>query len=138
MKRSALTEFEIEEEGLKLRICRSSADASTNISSTTPPFAVVTEPIAPPAPTAVAPVAKEAVGPAIKSPMVGTFYSAPSPDNPDFVKVGDTVTPETVVCIIEAMKVMNEILAETTGVISEMCVTNGDSVEFGQPLFRLK
>jgi acetyl-CoA carboxylase biotin carboxyl carrier protein len=70
--------------------------------------------------------------------MVGTFYSAPSPDSPPFVKTGDTVSEDSVVCIIEAMKVMNEIKAEAKGKIVEVLVENGDNIEYGQPLFRLK
>ena len=70
--------------------------------------------------------------------MVGTFYTAPSPDAEPFVKVGSKVTPETPVCIIEAMKVMNEIQAEESGTVAEILVANGDPVEFGQPLLKLK
>ncbi len=70
--------------------------------------------------------------------MVGTFYSASSPDAAPFVSVGQEVTPDTVVCIIEAMKVMNEVKAETSGVIAEVCAENGKPVQFGQALFRLK
>ena len=74
----------------------------------------------------------------IKSPMVGTFYDSPSPDTPPFVVVGQQVTEETVVCIIEAMKVMNEIKAEVSGTVAEVCAENGKPVQFGQALFRLK
>jgi acetyl-CoA carboxylase biotin carboxyl carrier protein len=77
-------------------------------------------------------------GEAIESPMVGTFYSSPDPESPPFVKVGDTVTPDTVVCIVEAMKVFSEIKADRSGVVTEVCVSNGDAVEYGQPLFRIK
>ena len=72
------------------------------------------------------------------SPMVGTFYRSPSPDAPIFVDVGQTVTEDTVVCIIEAMKVMNEIKAEAKGVVTEVLVENAKPVEFGQPLFKLR
>ena len=74
----------------------------------------------------------------IKSPIVGTFYATPSPDSEDYVEVGSRVEPQTVVCIIEAMKVMNEIKAELNGTISEICVSNGQAVEYGQVLFRVK
>ena len=74
----------------------------------------------------------------IPSPMIGTFYAQPSPDSDAFVEVGSHVTAATVVCIIEAMKVMNEIKAETTGTIVEILVTSGQAVEFGQPLFKVK
>lgn len=74
----------------------------------------------------------------IKSPIVGTFYAAPSPDSDPFVKTGDIVDTETVVCIVEAMKVMNEIKAETAGTIVEICIKDGQSVEYGQILFRAR
>ena len=76
--------------------------------------------------------------PTIDSPTVGTFYSAPSPDDPPFVKVGQAVSPDSVVCIVEAMKVFNQIQAETAGTIVEVLVEDGDAVEFGQPLFRIQ
>lgn len=89
-------------------------------------------------PAAAAPVAAEEAGALfIRSPMVGTFYVAGSPDTPPFVKVGDQVGPETTVCIIEAMKVFNEIPAECSGKIAAVLATNGQSVEYGQPLFRV-
>ncbi len=75
---------------------------------------------------------------AIESPMVGTFYAAPDPDSPPFVQVGSSVTPDTVVCLVEAMKVFNEVKAETTGVIERVLVKNGEAVEFGQPLFLVR
>ena len=74
----------------------------------------------------------------ITSPMVGTFYRTPSPDAPPFVDVGSTVTEDTVVCIIEAMKVMNEIKAETNGTVAEVLIENGKPVQFGQALFRVR
>ncbi len=73
----------------------------------------------------------------VTSPMVGTFYSAPSPEDPSFVKVGDKVEKSTVVCIIEAMKVMNEIKANITGIIAEVLIESGQPVEFGTKLFRI-
>lgn len=102
-----------------------------------PPAAVA--PAATPAPPAASttPPPAEAPGVFIKSPTVGTFYAAPSPDDPPFVKVGSRVTPETIVCIVEAMKVFNQIPAEVSGTIAEILVNNGDPVEFGQPLFRV-
>jgi acetyl-CoA carboxylase biotin carboxyl carrier protein len=105
------------------------------------PQAAPATPSAAPAPAGEAPAAEAA--PAedlleIKSPMVGTYYSAPSPDSDAFVGVGAQVDPETVVCIVEAMKVMNEIKAECAGAIAEVCVQNAQPVEFGQVLFRVK
>jgi acetyl-CoA carboxylase biotin carboxyl carrier protein len=73
----------------------------------------------------------------IKSPMVGTFYTAPDPDSPAYVKVGDHVGPETTVCIVEAMKVFNQIPAEVSGKIVSVLIENGQSVEFGQPMFKV-
>ena len=75
---------------------------------------------------------------AVKSPTVGTFYTSPTPDDPPFVSIGSKVQPDTVVCIIEAMKVFNQIPAEVSGTITEILVNNGDPVEFGQPLFRVR
>ncbi|MBT3201864.1 MAG: acetyl-CoA carboxylase biotin carboxyl carrier protein [Phycisphaerales bacterium] len=105
---------------------------------------IVMEPAVIAAPAQVAQAAAPAAAPEpesnlidVISPMVGTFYTAPSPDSGPFVAVGDTINDETVVCIIEAMKVMNEIKAECSGKIAEICVTGAQPVEFGQVLFRL-
>lgn len=103
-------------------------------------------PAAAPAPAAPAAAAPEAAAPAapasnlleIKSPIVGTFYSSPTPEDPVFVTAGSKVTPDTVVCIVEAMKVFNQITADVSGTIEEMLVGNGDPVESGQVLFRVK
>ncbi|MBL8880586.1 MAG: acetyl-CoA carboxylase biotin carboxyl carrier protein [Phycisphaerales bacterium] len=94
-----------------------------------PSASAPTEPLAPAAP---APAANEVV---IKSPMVGTFYVSPDPDSPAFVNLGDVVKPETVVCLVEAMKVFNEIKAEVSGRITRILVKNAQAVEFDQPLF---
>ena len=100
-----------------------------------------------PAPAAPAPAAAPAAEPSpadtsnleqITSPMVGTFYSAAKPESPAFANVGDTVTADTTVCIVEAMKIFNEIKAEQSGVIEKVLVSNGDSVEFGQALFLVR
>ena len=74
----------------------------------------------------------------IKSPIIGTFYAQPSPDSDPFVEVGSAVSPQTVVCILEAMKVMNEIKAETTGTIAQIMIENGQAVEFGQVMFKVR
>ncbi len=92
-------------------------------------------------PSVESPAAQEVQAPAgdyLKSPMIGTFYVAPAPDADPFVNVGDVIGKEQVVCIIEAMKMMTEIKAEIPGVIEEVLVANGEKVEFGQPLFRVK
>ena len=145
MKRSALTEFQLEEKDLKLKICRKSDEVQTIYQTTTPapfPMQPATQVAAPapqqntsPAEPASAPVDESKL---IKSPMVGTYFSAPSPESPSFVSVGDSVTADSVVCIIEAMKVMNEITADVKGKIAEVLVGNGDNVEYGQALFRLQ
>jgi len=90
-----------------------------------------------PAPTPAA-AANEAGLVAIESPMVGTFYSAPNPDSPAFISVGSAVSNDSVVCLIEAMKVFNEIKAEVTGTVERVLVNNGDAVEFGQKLFLVR
>lgn len=89
------------------------------------------------APAPAAPAVKEVL-PAIESPMVGTFYATAGPDKAPFVTVGMNVGPETTVCLIEAMKIFNEIKAETSGTVEEVLVKNGQPVEFGQPLFRIR
>lgn len=106
------------------------------------PTAPMVIPAAPAAPTAPAAPAAEAApvaeGKEIKSPMVGVFYAAASPDSDPYVQVGQAVKKGDTLCIIEAMKLMNEINAEESGVITEICVKNGDLVQFGQPLFKIK
>jgi len=148
MKRSELTEFAVEEEGFKLRIKRGPNGLpilSTGRSSN-PPFPIAAEPA--PAAAPAAPAAGGAAEAAaaqdepgvtyIKSPMVGTFYQSPSPESKPFVTKGAKVSETSVVCIIEAMKIMNEIQAETSGTIIEQLVENGQPVEYGQRLFKLK
>lgn len=105
------------------------------------PAQAAAAPAAAPAVTAAAEPAADAVDAgliAIESPMVGTFYSKPNPDSPNFASVGDQIGPDSVVCLVEAMKVFNEIKAEQSGAIAKCCVSEGDAVEFGQPLFMIK
>ena len=129
-----LAELKLEREGFTLEIKRGSTVVAAAPVAVAAPVAAA----AAPAPAAAAPAAA-APAPAnrvtIDSPLVGTLYRAPSPEAAPFVKVGDKVTPDTVVCIVEAMKVMNEIKAEKSGVIRDILVENGSAVEFGQPLF---
>ena len=130
-----LAELKLEREGFTLEIKRgSSVVAAAPVSVIAAPAPAVA---AAPAPAAApaAPAADNAKRVTIDSPLVGTLYRAPSPEAAPFVKVGDKVTPDTVVCIVEAMKVMNEIKAEKSGVIRDILVDNGSAVEFGQPLF---
>ena len=155
MKRSELTEFAVEEEGFKLKIRRGTNGLPIVSSSrgSNPPFGQVTEssgqtspgfPVNPgtSAPNAVgAPAVTAGEEPGItyvKSPMVGTFYRSPSPESKAFVDVGSKIVENSVVCIVEAMKIMNEIQAETKGSIVEVLVENGQPVEYGQRLFKVK
>ena len=94
--------------------------------------------MAAPAPHQAAPAPVKEVLPAIESPMVGTFYAAAGPDKAPFISVGSLVGPDTTVCLIEAMKIFNEIKAETSGTVEEVLVKGGQPVEFGQPLFRIR
>jgi len=140
MKENEIVEFQLERDGFKV-VLKKGGSPSTRSTETPAPF-VYAAPI-PAVPTAAAPgtvsVAKEEEGIIeILSPMVGTFYRAASPEAASYVKKGQEVGPEDVVCIIEAMKIMNEIKAEHKGVIVDVLVENGDAVEFGQPLFKLK
>ena len=132
-----LTEIELDDGTEKVQLKRGSASAPVQVVAPAPAPAPSAAPAAAPAPAAGAP-APAAAGPTIDSPMVGTFYSASNPDTPAFVKPGDSVSADTVVCIVEAMKVFNEIKAEKAGKIKSVLVENGDAVEFGQALFELE
>ena len=135
MKKSDLSEFGVEEENFKLKIKRDTGkEAQPHIVSYAP--AQPSAPVPQAAPASVPQVESDS-GVYITSPMVGTFYASSSPENPAYVKVGDTVSGDSVVCIIEAMKIMNEIQAEQSGDIAELLVENGQPVEYGQRLFRL-
>ena len=139
MKRSDISEFEFEEDGFKLRLSSKGADAPQIIHAAPTTQTAASLPAATPATGEAAPdpVVEKGIS-IIKSPMVGTFYSASSPESPALVKVGAKVSKDSVVCIIEAMKVMNEIQAEMSGAITELLVENGEAVEYGQPLFKIK
>jgi acetyl-CoA carboxylase biotin carboxyl carrier protein len=132
MNENDLAEVEIEEEGKKVRLRK------TEVKVTSAPMpaarAVEQAPAQAPEPRHERPQDCEE----ITSPMVGTFYRASSPDADPYVKIGDRVEPESIICIIEAMKVMNEIKAEMQGEIVDMLVENGDVIEFGQPLFLIR
>ena len=138
MKKHELSVFEIEKEGFRLKLEKG---PSARAAAAAPPAAAEPPKPVPAAPetTAAAPKPIESVPlREIVSPMVGTFYRSASPDVPPFVDVGKTVTEDTVVCIIEAMKVMNEIKAETSGIIAEALAENGKPVQFGQVLFKVR
>lgn len=154
MKRSELTEFAVEEEGFKLKIRRgtnglpivsssrsSNSPFSTIQESATPALSAAAQSLISTQPTLGAPTSTEAESPDIayiKSPMVGTFYRAASPESKPFADVGTKAVDASVVCIIEAMKIMNEIQAEAKGTILEVLVENGQPVEYGQRLFKIK
>ena len=145
MKKNGVAVFKMEREGFKITLKTSEATVSHSV-VTSQPMVAYSGPAAQlasapePAASAPAPAAAPAAsgGIEIKSPMVGTFYSSPSPDSPAFVSVGQEITPDTVICIIEAMKVMNEVKAEVAGTVTEICADNGKPVQFGQVMFRLK
>ncbi|MBI1852238.1 MAG: acetyl-CoA carboxylase biotin carboxyl carrier protein [Planctomycetes bacterium] len=138
MNENDLVEIEIEEEGHKVRLVKKPVANSVHheiasltteaVVSPAPSPGKVPPPLPPPAPDTIT----------INSPMVGTFYRSSTPDSEPYCEVGQDVTPDGVLCIIEAMKVMNEIKAETEGRIMEILVGNGEPVEYGQPLFVLK
>ena len=144
MKKSDLSEFEIQDQDFKLRIKRDLpgrapvAAPAAPVAAAPAPVAAAPAPVASAAPVPTAPAASDPSIKLVTSPMVGTYYATPSPDNPPFVTVGSPIKADSVVCIIEAMKVMNEIQAEISGTVVECLVANGTSVEFGQPLFRVK
>ncbi|MCA1658917.1 MAG: acetyl-CoA carboxylase biotin carboxyl carrier protein [Verrucomicrobiaceae bacterium] len=141
MKKNDLSVFEMEKDGFKLKLQKGAGDqtvfAAPPMAPAAPAAAAGGETSASPAPAAP-PAEKGEALKDIVSPMVGTFYRASSPESPPFVDVGKEVTEETVVCIIEAMKVMNEIKAETKGVIAEVVAEGGKPVQFGQVLFRVR
>lgn len=145
MKKNDLAVFKLEKEGFKLEleahrhIPQVTAAVPVHHVVTTPGPAVVTgTPVETGTGHPSAPAEDKTIYKEIVSPMVGTFYRAPSPESAPYVEVGQSVAEDTVVCIIEAMKVMNEIRAEIKGVIAEILVENGTAVQFGQPLFRVK
>lgn len=135
MKEYDLTDLKVELKDCNVSLSRGSQTAAQVVVAAPAPVAAPVAPVAPaaaaPAPAPAAPVAQKT----IDSPLVGTFYRAANPESAPFVNVGDRVTADSVIAIIEAMKVMNEIKAEKSGVIKEILVDNAQPVEFGQPLF---
>ena len=148
MKKNSISEFELERQEFKIKLKRASSGSGSGEDASLPmpaPYMISAPPptTASPAPTAGsgpggAPAATTSNDAEVISPMIGTFYRAPSPESDNYVEVGSEVNADTVVCIIEAMKVMNEIKAEVKGVVSEILVENAKPVEFGQPLFRIR
>jgi acetyl-CoA carboxylase biotin carboxyl carrier protein len=137
----AITEFELEQDGMKLRVCRGAGVTAAPAAPARPvptALAAVSEspaPAASPEPAAV-PVEPGLI--IVKSPIVGTFYRSPDPNSPPFVSVGDTIKVGQVLCIVEAMKLMNEIEAELTGEIVKVHHDNGQPVQYGEPLFTVR
>jgi acetyl-CoA carboxylase biotin carboxyl carrier protein len=141
MRKNAISEFELERQDFKIRLKRGvNGVAGISYDDT----AILSAPVVAGSSSAQPAVAGAKSGELasasidIKSPMIGTFYRSPSPDSSPYADVGAEVGPETVVCIIEAMKVMNEIKAEVRGVITQVLVDNAKPVEFGQPLFKVR
>lgn len=141
MEKHGVTEANLQKDGESWKVRRGPKQVAVSPEVTLPPPPVAAAPVVA-APAPAAPVAAETpakpAGMTIDAPTVGTFYSSPTPEEPSFVNVGSTVQPDTTICIIEAMKVFNQIPAEKAGKIVEVLVANGDPVEFGQPLFRIE
>jgi len=143
MKKNSVSEFELEKQDFKIRLKRGPSNGGgASVSYEEAPVLTYVQPqLAVPAPGVAVPTPAALAASLeleIKSPMIGTFYRAPSPESASYIEVGAEVNPETVVCIIEAMKVMNEIKAEAKGIITQVMVENAKPVEFGQPLFKLR
>ncbi|MDD5676656.1 MAG: acetyl-CoA carboxylase biotin carboxyl carrier protein [Kiritimatiellae bacterium] len=136
MTANGLTEFEMEENGVRLSIKKGGIAQVVQTVTAPASSAPKAGTLAGPAP--VAPVADDPRMAFVKAPFVGTLYRAPAPDAEPYVTVGQEVTPETVLCIVEAMKVMNEIKAEIKGIVREVLVENAHAVQYGQPLFKIE
>lgn len=140
MNEHDLQEMDLRQGDTRIQLRRAGDPLIVGNAAVAPAAAPAPAPVAAPAPPAApaAAPADDANVAIIKSPMVGTFYSASDPDSPPYVKVGDPIGKETTVCIVEAMKVFNEIQAEVAGTITAVLVENGEPVEFGQPLYKVK
>ena len=141
LEEKEIAEFELEEEGMKLRIRKAAAISSNHAAGAALPGPVPAAAAAPagaaaPVPAPAAPEASDLV--LVRSPMVGTFFRAPDPNSPPFVNTGDRVKVGQVLCIIEAMKLMNEIESEVAGEIAKIHAENGKPVQYGDPLFSIK
>jgi acetyl-CoA carboxylase biotin carboxyl carrier protein len=141
MKKNSISEFELERQEFKIKLKRGGNGVAGTAEDGPITYALPAAATLPPPPALTSPapsVPASSGGLEVKSPMIGTFYRAPSPESAAYVEVGTEVGPDSVVCLIEAMKVMNEIKAEVRGVITEILVDNAKPVEFGQPLFRVR
>jgi len=136
MNENSLMELEIEKEGMRIRLKKT----SSGVEGFNGPIMVERQNVIDSSPKQIQETPKEVnlKSVEIKSPMVGTFYRAPSPESPSYVEVGQNVEPGQVICIIEAMKLMNEIKSEIKGKILEVLVDNAEPIEFGQPLFLIE
>jgi len=135
MKKNSISEFELERQDFKIKLKRGAGTVAQSEEVSAPSAA---SQIAAGANLIALPVAPTNGEAEIKSPMIGTFYRAPSPEAANYVEIGAEVGPETVVCLIEAMKVMNEIKAEVKGIVTQILVENAKPVEFGQPIFKIR
>jgi acetyl-CoA carboxylase biotin carboxyl carrier protein len=140
MKKNSITEFELERQDSKIKLKRGINGGLPNVQYDEPVQSPSNLPALSPMTVMASPASQTAATGEIeiKSPMIGTFYRAPSPEAGNYVEVGVEVNSDSVVCIIEAMKVMNEIKSEVKGVITQVLVENGKPVEFGQPLFKVR
>lgn len=144
MRKNSISEFELERQEFKIRLKRGTNGGSGVVYDDTAAMALpAAGPANPALPAGSTPSGSRAAETAagttdIKSPMIGTFYRSPSPESSPYVDVGSEVGPDTVICIIEAMKVMNEIKAEVRGIITQVLVDNSKPVEFGQPLYKVR
>ncbi|MBL8515358.1 MAG: acetyl-CoA carboxylase biotin carboxyl carrier protein [Betaproteobacteria bacterium] len=134
VQESGIAELEVTEGEEKVRIARTTA-GSAQVYMPQAPMPMAATPTAGPAPAASAPAPLEPAGHTLKAPMVGTFYRSPSPGSPSFVEIGQSVTKGQTLCIIEAMKLLNEIESDMAGTVKAILVENGQPVEYGQPLF---
>jgi acetyl-CoA carboxylase biotin carboxyl carrier protein len=139
MKDNDLSVFQFERGDLRIKLRRGPEISYATLPAAAMPAQQVAPPVSPVAAVAAAADAEPAAeGEDLASPMVGTFYRSPTPNDPPFVKVGDSVTVGQTVCIIEAMKVMNEIKVEKSGLITAIVAEDGTAVQFGEPLMRIK
>jgi acetyl-CoA carboxylase biotin carboxyl carrier protein len=140
MKKNSISEFELEKQDFKVKLKRGGMQIAQHYEESTQTLTIPVGPSTSSAlPVSTVPVASAVSSDLeIKSPMIGTFYGSPSPESANYVQIGSEVGPDTVVCIIEAMKVMNEIKAEARGIITEVLIDNAKPVEFGQPIFKIR
>jgi acetyl-CoA carboxylase biotin carboxyl carrier protein len=140
MKKNSITEFELERQDSKIRLKRglNGGAAASQPDEPMPGIPMMSPQTSNPSPAAPVPSTAASGELEVKSPMIGTFYRSPSPEAAPYIEVGSEVNADSAVCIIEAMKVMNEIKAEVKGVVTQVLVENGKPVEFGQPLFKVR